>query len=80
MFERSTEIVPGMIVRHVDGLTYRVDRLVDSTDGYEAGHSLNGLRRVLYTQLEDGSFPAGKEWDKDSGEFREFFTPVSSPE
>lgn len=78
MFEKSAEIVPGMIVRHVDGLTYRVDKLVDSTDGYEAIHSLNGLRRVLYTQLEDGSHPAGKEWDKDSEEFRAFFTPVPS--
>ena len=80
MFEESAEIVPGMVVRHVDGLTYRVDKLTDSTDGYEVDHGLNGLRRVLYTQLEDGSFPAGKEWNKDSGEFRRYFTPVSFPE
>lgn len=80
MFKASAEIIPGMVVRHVDGLTYRVDKLTDSTDGYEAGHSLNGRKRVLYTQLEDGSYPAGKEWNKDSAEFRKFFTPISPEE
>ena len=65
-------------VRHdpEGGLTYQVDKVVASTDGYESARNLNGRRRVSYTKLEDGGFPAGTEWNKDEAEFRANFTPI----
>lgn len=80
MFGEGAEIIPGMIVLHDDGLTYRVDRVAPDTDDYEVRHRLNGLLRVAYTQLEDGGCPAGTGWDKSEEQFRQFFTPVPSPE
>lgn len=80
MFGEGVEIVPGMTVLHDDGLTYRVDKVVPSTDGYETAHRLSGLLRIAYTQMEDGGYPAGTEWNKGGEEFRQFFTPVPSPE
>lgn len=80
MFEKGAEIIPGMTVLHDDGLLYRVDRVDISTDGYEVGHRLNGHLRIAYTQLEDGSYPAGTGWNKDEQEFRQFFTPISTTE
>jgi ribosomal protein S18 acetylase RimI-like enzyme len=77
MFPTETPVLPGMTVRHdlEHGLLYRINKVTPSTDGYEATHALNGLRRVSYTQLEDGGFPAGTEWNKDETQFRENFTP-----
>lgn len=77
MFDQGQGITPEMIVRHDDGLTYRVDNLIHSTDGYESNHTLSGVVRVIYTQLEAGDFPAGTQWDKNGDEFRQFFTPVN---
>lgn len=77
MFGEKEEILPGMTVLHDDGLTYRIDRVDPSTDGFESEHRLDGLLRVAYTQLDDGDFPAGTGWSKDGGEFRLFFTPVA---
>ena len=80
MFEQGEGITPNMTVRHDDGLTYRVDQLVHSADGYEEAGVLSGSIRVIYTQLEQGSHPAGMQWDRDSEEFRKFFTPLDSAE
>ncbi len=80
MIEKGAGITPEMIVRHDDGLTYRVDQVVHSTDGYEENHELPGCIRVVYTQLEAGSHPVGMQWDKDSEEFKKFFTPVPESE
>ncbi len=80
MIDDSIEIEPGMIVRHdpEGGLLYRVDRVSPDTDDYEATHVLNGLRRVAYTQLEDGGYPAGSPWDKSEDQFRAHFTVEES--
>lgn len=82
MFPDKASVTPGMTVRHdpEGGLLYRVDKVIGDTDDYELGNALNGLRRVLYTQLEDGGFPAGTEWDKDEGQFRANFTPLDGNE
>lgn len=80
MFDKGAEIIPDMIVLHDDGLTYRVDKVVASTDAYEEGHTLPGVLRVAYTQLENADFPAGTEWNKDGEEFRKYFTPVPVPQ
>lgn len=80
MFDKGAEIVPGMTVLHDEGLLYCVERVEISTDGYEVDHRLNGHLRIGYTQLEDGSYPAGTGWNKDDKEFREFFTPIPSRE
>ena len=74
MIEKDISIEPGMVVRHVDGLTYRVEGTGLSTVGYETAHELGG-RMVLYVQLEDGSYPAGSYWCKDEEGFRKHFTP-----
>lgn len=78
MFPEKIPVVPGTEVRHDSegGLRYRIDKVTASTDDYETEHALNGLRRVTYTQLEDGSFPAGTEWNKDEAQFRANFTPI----
>ena len=76
MINREVRIVPGMYVRHDDGLLYRVDDVRRSTTGYEETHKLDGMM-VNYTQLEDGDFKAGTEWQKDEEGFRKYFTPES---
>ena len=82
MFPDKIPVVPGMAVRHdpEGGLAYRVDKVTASTDDYETKHALNGLRRVTYTQLEDGDFPAGTEWNRDESQFRANFTPLEETE
>ena len=75
MFGDTVEIEPGMVVRHDEGLTYRVEDTRRSTEGYEKTHELGGLV-VNYTQLEDGGFPAGTLWSKSEAGFRAHFTPV----
>lgn len=77
MIDNSIEIVPDMVVRHVEGLTYRVEDIRDSTNGYETTHEI-GARVVNYVQLEQGTFPPGKKWSKDESGFRQFFTIVQS--
>lgn len=74
MIEKDVPIKREMVVRHVDGLTYRVEGIGLSTVGYETAHELGG-RMVFYTQLEDGSYPAGTNWCKDEEGFRQYFTP-----
>ncbi len=75
MIDKEAEIIPGVMVIHDEGLRYRVDDLRRSTAGYEATHKVGGFV-VGYTQLEDGSFPAGTGWSKPEEEFRQFFTIV----
>jgi hypothetical protein len=73
MINKDTEIKNGMTVRHDEGLRYQVEDVRQSTDDYEATHELGGMV-VNYTQLEDGSYPAGTKWSKDEAKFRQFFT------
>lgn len=63
------QIIVGGIYQHCDGLKYRVEEVLLCTDGYEKNHSLSSSRRIIYTQLEDGSYPAGTRWDKSEKEF-----------
>lgn len=79
MIEKNTEIVRDMVVRHVDGLTYKVEDVRTSTAGYEKTHEL-GAKVVNYVQLEQGDFPPGHPWSKPENEFREYFSVVSFPE
>ena len=74
MFDENTPIVPAMTVKHDEGLRYQVDDIRQSTEGYEHSHELGGMV-VNYTQLEDGSYPAGTKWSKSEDGFRKFFTP-----
>jgi hypothetical protein len=74
MINQEIPIEPGMNVRHDDGLTYQVDGVRRSTVGWEETHKLGGMM-IDYTQLEDGDFPAGTEWQKDEEGFRKYFTP-----
>lgn len=74
MIEKNIKIVPGMTVVHDEGLHYQVEDVRQSTNGYEVTHELGGMV-VNYTQLEDGSYPAGTKWSKDESSFRQFFTP-----
>jgi hypothetical protein len=73
MIDKEIPIEPGMNVRHVGGLRYHVDDVRRSTIGLEETHKLGGMM-VNYTQLEDGEFPAGTEWQKDEEGFRKHFT------
>lgn len=73
MIPDGVPILPGLRVRHDEGLLYRVDDTIESTNGYETSHQL-GSMSVNYTQLEDGIFPAGKRWAKDEPGFRTYFT------
>lgn len=66
-------ILPGMTVRHDEGLLYLVEDTRTSTEGYEATHELGGLV-VNYMQLQQGSFPPGTRWSKDEAGFRAAFT------
>jgi hypothetical protein len=77
MIDKDIEITPGMVVLHDEGLHYQVEDTRRSTNDYEKTHQLGGTV-VNYTQLEDGSFPAGTKWSKDEAGFREFFTPDQS--
>lgn len=81
MIPDNFELLPGMVVRHdpEGGLLYRVDGVALDTDGYESNHALNGLRRVAYTQLEDGGYPAGSPWNKAETHFKANFTIVEAP-
>lgn len=81
MIPEAVSIIPGMTVRHdpEGGLLYHVDVVALDTDGYEAIHALNGLKRISYTQLEDGSFPAGSLWNKGEEQFRANFTTIDYP-
>lgn len=74
MIPKEQVIEPGMIVRHDEGLLYRVDDLRQSTIGYEKAHELGGAI-INYTQLQDGQkFPAGTKYGKDEAGFRDHFT------
>lgn len=73
MIPEKDPVIPGMTVRHDEGLLYRVDDIRQSTTGYESTHELGGLV-VNYTQLEEGSFPPGTKWSKDEEGFRAHFT------
>jgi len=79
MIDETVAIVPGMVVVHDEGLRYEVEDTRLSTNGYEKTHQL-GAKVVNYTQLEDGSFPAGTKWSKDEEGFREAFTLESEAE
>lgn len=76
MIDKETIIVPGMIVRHDDGLKYLVEDVRISTIGYEKDHVLGGFV-INYTQLDQGSYDPGSKWSKDEPGFREHFTPVA---
>lgn len=73
MIDETIDILPGMVVRHDEGLRYQVEDTRQSTNGYEQTHQL-GAMVVNYTQLEQGSFPVGTKWNKDEAGFRAAFT------
>lgn len=79
MIPKGLAIKPGTIVRHDEGLLYRVDDIRQSTNGYEQTHMLGGMV-VNYTQLEQGSFPPGTLWSKNEDDFREHFTVEQQPD
>ncbi len=75
MIYKDVPLIPNSVVRHIDGLTYQIEDVRKSTSGYETSHQLaNNI--VNYTQLEDGTYPAGTKWCKPEDEFREYFTIV----
>ena len=76
MIDKKIAIFPDMIVRHDEGLTYRVDDVRTSTTGYETAHTLGGCV-VNYTQIDQGSYPPGTKWSKDEAGFRMYFTLIS---
>lgn len=62
------EIKVGKIYRHKHGLRYRVDSIeIHDVTGYESGKS--PVEYVLYTQLEAGKYPAGKQWVREKQDF-----------
>lgn len=73
MIPDDKELMPGMIVRHDEGLLYKIEDTRVSTDHYELMHQL-GHTVVNYAQLQEGSFPVGTKWSKDEAGFREHFT------
>jgi hypothetical protein len=73
MIEKGAPIVPGMFVRHDEGLLYQVDDTRQSTVDYETTRQL-GVLMVDYTQKEPGHFPVGTKWVKDEEGFRNHFT------
>lgn len=74
MIEKNVPIIPGMRVRHEEGLLYEVKYPdANSTIGYEQSHAVGG-RAIIYEQLEAGTYPAGKIWFKDEEGFRRHFT------
>jgi hypothetical protein len=75
MFDKDKPVVAGMTVIHDGGLRYQVDDVRQSTEDYERTHELGGMV-VNYTQLEDGTYPAGTKWSKSEEGFRRFFTPA----
>lgn len=77
MIPPEISIQPGQVVRHIDGLLYQVAEVVDRTDDYEIAHRLGGAS-VTYIQLQAGTFPIGKRWNKPEAGFREYFTIVES--
>lgn len=74
MIPEQEPLVPGMRVRHDQGLLCEVEGTRRSSTGYEDSGQLGGLV-VNYTQLERDDFPAGTAWSKDETEFRAHFTP-----
>ena len=79
MIDKEVAIVPDMVVRHDEGLTYRVEDVRASTIGYEQTHKI-GANVVNYVQLEAGGFRPGTKWSKDEEGFRQHFTIVDSDE
>lgn len=75
MIEDGVSIVPGMLVRHDEGLHYRVDDRRQSTVNYETAHKLGGWM-INYTQMERGQCDPGTLWTKDEEGFRRHFTVV----
>jgi len=73
MIPEGVPLEPGIVVRHDEGLLYRVEDVRWRTDGYETAHHL-GAMSVNYTQLDAGSYPAGTGWNKDEEGFRAHFT------
>lgn len=73
MIEQDVQIESGTIVRHRDGLLYRVKETIPSTIDLEEGGTLEGSV-VKYEQLVDGKFPAGSLWAKDEAGFRRYFS------
>ena len=78
MIAKKQPIKPGMIVRHDEGLLYRVDDVRQNTSNYEQAHTLDETVVINYTQLEQGSFPPGTKWSKDEAGFRAHFTIETS--
>jgi len=79
MIDDKAELRRDTVVRHDDGLHYRIDRANRiSTIDWERTHRLGG-RIIEYTQLEDGEYPSGTEYAKDETGFRRHFTITSFP-
>ena len=77
MIRKKTEIVSGMIVRHIEGVSYRVDDVRLDARDYEQTHRIKGLT-VNYTQMVDGHHPAGTKWNMDEPSFRKYFTIIKA--
>lgn len=68
-------IVVGAEYVHEHGLKYRVESIdVHDVTGYEDGTAPEPF--VIYTQLEAGSYPAGKRWVRSQSDFRSHFRKV----
>jgi hypothetical protein len=62
----SDEPNVGKVLLHASGIPYRIDDVVRHMDGYEWGEQ--PAREVIYTQLADGTFPAGTRYARSEAE------------
>ncbi|EKD67132.1 MAG: hypothetical protein ACD_48C00585G0002 [uncultured bacterium] len=68
MKSTTRQVIVGCIYKHYHGLHYRIDSIGLNVTGYEKGNNKFPLY-VVYTQLEDGKFPAGTVWVREKQDF-----------
>ena len=78
MIEDGIKLIPGMVCEHDEGLGYRIDDLRPDLTEWERTKEF-GRTIVNYTQLEDGSLPAGTKYSREESDFRKVFTFLCRP-
>lgn len=63
----------GGIYMHPTGVEYRLDAVLDDITDYETTSQIHIGVRVLYTQLKDRHFSAGKQWIRTTEDFLRVF-------
>ena len=73
---KSRSIEVNTVYKHEHGLKYRVDDIdIHDVTGYEEWE--NPKEYVLYTQLDEWTYPAWKKWVREKEDFLKKFTKIT---